>query len=785
MSAAIAALSPALIERIKSTYGDLSVLDLSNNRIEKIENLQKLGSLKELDLSCNAVRYLCLYDLRALEQLESINLSRNEISFVSSGRPGLDYHVLQLPPVKRLNLSLNPIRELKDLHGLDVLSGTLEDLVLQGTPLSSQLDYRTRIATRFPWLKRLDRVVLQPISEPKALRKINDERMKLENSRKALMEERVRMEQERTMVASLLERMEMKKLELKQASLVPTETSMTQTKSVDTKVSTTQVSMLFAETQTPQETLDMPVQTDNGQQEEKQIQTDTVGCREKDSQTSDSWELERLKKQNELERVVNEYSQKCVELDRLKVELEDTKTRSVHVQDKLRNLEREKAAWHSERSSLCLKINRKGFEDESRFAALEKLLIAQESAIVDASSCGNKDAARNLVQAWRKKVFALMIQQQSTSIANKRTAALVETERQQLLAELDRMREENISVMDDRNKSAILARELSQKLQNSIGTIKDLEDQVYQAKKLLLSANALCGNKMESSMNSRLNAFDERIRLMKHNTDRLIAVSKSKTKTIRDGQDRIKQLVAKNEQLCLLVDELQRNSQGDASRIGALEHSIDSYEKRIRTLERTLEETKLDADKNLTRAVENVTKSEQDRYDTLLEEHSAAKAQHNETMVQYRQLQRDMMRMKEAREKEEQSKIEYLEGRLARKESELYNIRKERNALLGTLRDAEKRGLLPGLGLVAPAQEALGSRQVAPPPYRPKKTPSRTEEASQPPSHTEETRTQNTSLADLAKHVLEEDVDDVSDTEDEILNMLMMRASLNRSKRLS
>lgn len=97
--------------RILSNLPNLSILDLSKNRISEIEGLEAFTTLKELNLSNNQITEIV--GLKSLVNLQELDLRNNKIETIS----GLE----GLMSLKRLYLGGNPIPEeiIETLNGLD------------------------------------------------------------------------------------------------------------------------------------------------------------------------------------------------------------------------------------------------------------------------------------------------------------------------------------------------------------------------------------------------------------------------------------------------------------------------------------------------------------------------------------------------------------------------------------------------------------------------------------------------------------------------------------------
>ncbi len=108
---------PDFINELKQ----LKILNLSHNKISKIEGLNNLSKLKKLNLHANIITHIS--GLENLIQLKDINLLRNQINKIE----GLD----NLTRLQRLNLYNNQIKKLEGLGNLTQLS----ELQLSNNPL--------------------------------------------------------------------------------------------------------------------------------------------------------------------------------------------------------------------------------------------------------------------------------------------------------------------------------------------------------------------------------------------------------------------------------------------------------------------------------------------------------------------------------------------------------------------------------------------------------------------------------------------------------------------------
>ncbi|XP_074645217.1 uncharacterized protein LOC141901698 [Tubulanus polymorphus] len=114
-------------------------LNLSHNKLLRIEHLSELSELMNLDLSHNA-----LHDLNALHtklgNLKKLNLSGNNITSLQ----GLS----KLYSLEILDLSSNDISKVMEVSHISRLP-CLEKLLLMGNPVTIVLDYRTKVFELF------------------------------------------------------------------------------------------------------------------------------------------------------------------------------------------------------------------------------------------------------------------------------------------------------------------------------------------------------------------------------------------------------------------------------------------------------------------------------------------------------------------------------------------------------------------------------------------------------------------------------------------------------------
>ncbi|KAG0435733.1 Protein phosphatase 1 regulatory subunit 7 [Dictyocoela muelleri] len=100
--------------QFKTKYLKLVNLDLSDNKIEQIENLEMIPNIRLLDLSFNLIKTIDMICLNSLEELYLISNDLREIPKI------------ECPKLKKLDLANNTISEIKNLEKLI----SLEELYL-------------------------------------------------------------------------------------------------------------------------------------------------------------------------------------------------------------------------------------------------------------------------------------------------------------------------------------------------------------------------------------------------------------------------------------------------------------------------------------------------------------------------------------------------------------------------------------------------------------------------------------------------------------------------------
>jgi nischarin len=114
-------------------------LKLSHNKLNKVTGLTHLPQLSELSLSANA--FYNIKDLHlCLGNVIHLDMSENHISALGG--------FSKLYSLERLELASNAVSDVAEARHLSGLPN-LEYLTLTGNPVSTTVDYRTRVLERF------------------------------------------------------------------------------------------------------------------------------------------------------------------------------------------------------------------------------------------------------------------------------------------------------------------------------------------------------------------------------------------------------------------------------------------------------------------------------------------------------------------------------------------------------------------------------------------------------------------------------------------------------------
>lgn len=122
----------------------LEVLDLHSNKIQKIAGLDGLKMLKILNLADNFIKQI--EGLDTLENLKELNLKKNQIKDLNNFE--------NLNNLQKLYLCENNIETLPEEEYTSLFH--LEEIALDGNPVTSIKDYSFKVFSVFPALKILD-----------------------------------------------------------------------------------------------------------------------------------------------------------------------------------------------------------------------------------------------------------------------------------------------------------------------------------------------------------------------------------------------------------------------------------------------------------------------------------------------------------------------------------------------------------------------------------------------------------------------------------------------------
>lgn len=139
----------------------LRLLNLSNNALEEVANLSGLSDLEELNLSNNRIRHLP--DLHTkLGNVKTLLLAQNRLTSLDG--------LAKLYGLVTLDVCSNRISELETIRPVASLP-CLEELTLTGNPVTTVLDFRTKVLTMFGKIKcHLARTPIFQEDEPLHLR---------------------------------------------------------------------------------------------------------------------------------------------------------------------------------------------------------------------------------------------------------------------------------------------------------------------------------------------------------------------------------------------------------------------------------------------------------------------------------------------------------------------------------------------------------------------------------------------------------------------------------------
>ncbi|XP_077087989.1 centriolin isoform X2 [Siphateles boraxobius] len=176
----------------------LQVLNLSNNRIEKIAKLEKLRQLRELHLSSNCIQKI--EGLEHMTNLQVLNLAFNNIEHLPV------WMAKKLRSLQTINLHSNKIFSLHEMAKLKPLKN-LTNLTLAENPISSLPHYHLFLIFHLRSLEILDGQPISPQDREQAHQRFHMEEVeRLEQELELRVEEIAQLQRERTAALEELER---------------------------------------------------------------------------------------------------------------------------------------------------------------------------------------------------------------------------------------------------------------------------------------------------------------------------------------------------------------------------------------------------------------------------------------------------------------------------------------------------------------------------------------------------------------------------------------------------
>lgn len=130
-----------------SPLKELKIFHASNNEIVKIEHLEKLRQLRELDLSKNRIRQIDVNSFHAHHQIMILKLNENGLRSLAN--------IEKLEKLQTLYISNNRIQELFEIEKLAELPNLL-DLSLIHNPIARKPNYRMIVIKRLVQLMVFD-----------------------------------------------------------------------------------------------------------------------------------------------------------------------------------------------------------------------------------------------------------------------------------------------------------------------------------------------------------------------------------------------------------------------------------------------------------------------------------------------------------------------------------------------------------------------------------------------------------------------------------------------------
>ncbi|GBG26758.1 Hypothetical Protein FCC1311_029792 [Hondaea fermentalgiana] len=633
-------ISHALVTEIRTDYPGLGWLDLSEHQIAVVENLELLPTLIILDLAGNQIGSFDVRSVECLRALETLNLARNHIQVVSGGQFPIN------PSLRKVDLSFNAIADLRE------------------------------------------------------------ENEHIQEARRAMERERAAMAEERALVTQVLQQLEAVRAqqEVQRPGQRRAQSYVQDVVGPDEESQASlgnETSVIVSASKRP--TTEIAVGT-SPREARASAQTWTVDHHNASVQTQDTFQLETLRLQNAVAEATASAEAAKHRANELEAKLHESQCELSDWKERLRESEGALKQMRKENATLTLQAQRKGFREESRLEALEGLLVAQERAIVNSRERGEDASADTLVAAWREKVFALLIQDRAARLEAKRTGTRHTQELEELRKELEASQQTCERLRRERDTSVAQARGLERSCHEATMTSQRRMTEVFRAKETMLAVAAKVDGDTVTlgAVLNRVKRYEDRLQLLPLKLRELaLRVADAKDAWRRERAARTaaeKEIARAFEKMADLSEKLSvaRNHLAEKSA------RVDSLECRIVELEQTLARTQSEAEKNLRATIEDMEAKSSEQHKELEDTRAALEAELSSARVCVKQQERELARLVDEAAREEASRVAFLEDRLRRKDTEVQNLRRERNALLGTLRDAERRGLLPGLGLAAP-----------------------------------------------------------------------------------
>ncbi|TPX46569.1 hypothetical protein SeMB42_g03636 [Synchytrium endobioticum] len=127
--------------------GGLRILNLSGNRITKIDGLEKLPNLVELNLEFNQIRTVNMDAFCGVPSLRYLSVKENRLRCLQN----FD----NLTSLKVLNLGCNRIQDTLDFDKLHIPN--LREIILQGNPVLRRPSHRLALISRLPSIEIIDK----------------------------------------------------------------------------------------------------------------------------------------------------------------------------------------------------------------------------------------------------------------------------------------------------------------------------------------------------------------------------------------------------------------------------------------------------------------------------------------------------------------------------------------------------------------------------------------------------------------------------------------------------